>query len=100
MVRKFRELLPPTSEGTTASAGTAASLAKLGARNPRMFAHSAVGEVLWGMRMSIGNAMGCHPGLSEDLVGNARKFAFMAHGFVPDFSQFAALRLQEDCLGA
>ena len=34
-----------------------------------MFAHPAVGEVLWGMRMSTGECHGCHPGLSEDFVG-------------------------------
>jgi hypothetical protein len=49
MVRKFRELLPPTSKGMIAPSATAAGI-------PRIFAHPAVGEVLWGMRMSIGNA--------------------------------------------
>ena len=71
-MRKFRELLPPTSKGMIAPAGAVASI-------PRMFAHPAVGEVGgcgWECR-------GCHDGLSEDIEGIASKVAFMATGSYP-----------------
>ena len=52
-----------------------------------MFAHPAVGEVLWGDADVYRERHGCHPGVSEDLAGTASKFAFMAHGFVPDAAE-------------
>jgi hypothetical protein len=62
----------PPSERMIAPAGTAA-------QNSENVCPLAVGEVLFGMRMSM-ECHGCHPGLSEDFVATANKFAFMAMG--------------------
>jgi hypothetical protein len=49
---------------------------------PKMFAHLAVGEVLWGDADVYRECHGCHPGLSEVFVATASRFAFIAHRFM------------------
>jgi hypothetical protein len=78
MVRKFRELLPSTSEGRLRRVGTAATNCENVCPPTRLLAKFFGG-------------CGCLSGMprlpsrsKRRLVGNASKFAFMAHGFVPD----------------
>jgi hypothetical protein len=60
---------------------------KSGLGIPRMFAHPAVGKVSLGDADVNWECHDCHPGLNEDIVGTASKFAFMGHGFVPDVAE-------------
>jgi hypothetical protein len=71
LVRKFRELLPPTSKGSR-QPGTAARKSENVCPTP------AAGEVLWGMRMSIWECRGCHcPRSTRRPRGTPSKFAFI-----------------------
>jgi hypothetical protein len=79
IVRKFRELLPPTSKEMIAPAAPPLGI-------PRIFAHPVVGEVLWEIQCLLG--MPRLPSRSKRRPrGNREQVRLHGHRFVPDASE-------------